>query len=367
MTADPLQFPPGLSARNPRVTILMPVYNGQRFLDEAIASVFAQDYDDFELVIVNDGSTDGTAAILEKWAARESRIVVTRLERNSGIPAALNHGLTFARGEYIARHDADDIFVAGRLRAQVAALDADRDVVLVSGRYHIVDANGRRIATMSRVEPPEVTAYLLHFSNVVGGHGQVMFRRDLVREIGGYKDEFGLSEDYDLWTRLIVHGKIVVLPIIGMLHRLHGDRVSITSGQRQRDRSIRIARRMLTRLLGRELSEDEMNAVASVWRSEGRSGSARLGHRVLEEAYGRFAATNGNRHHRRRVRILTARRWVTTAAYFAWQGELGDALRHLAYAARWHPVGLLAGTAVVTRSAAARLWRGTSAWARTLP
>jgi len=344
----------------------MPVYNGQRFLDEAIASVFAQDYDDFELVIVNDGSIDGTAAILEEWAVREPRIVVTALERNSGIPAALNHGLALARGEYIARHDADDIFVAGRLHAQVAALDADPGVVLVSGRYHLIDSNGRRLATMSRVEPPEVTAYLLHFSNVVGGHGQVMFRRDLVREIGGYKDEFGLSEDYDLWTRLAMHGKIVVLPIIGMLHRLHGARVSVTSGQRQRNRSVSIARRMLTRLLARELSDDEMNAVASVWRSEGLAGTARLGHRVLEEAYGRFAATSSNRQHRRRVRILTARRWVTTAAYFAWKGQPREALEHLAYAARWHPVGLLAGTAVVTRGAAARLWRGTFEWARTL-
>jgi glycosyltransferase involved in cell wall biosynthesis len=353
-----------LPPHNPRVTIVMPVYNGQRFLDEAISSVFAQDFDDFELVIVNDGSTDGTAAILAAWAAREPRIVLSALDKNSGIPAALNRGLELARGEYIARHDSDDVFAAGRLRAQVAALDADRGISVVSGRYHIIDAQGRRITTMSRMEPPEVIAYLLHFGNALGGHGQVMFRRDLVRSIGGYRDEFGLSEDYDLWTRLATHGKIVVLPVIGMLHRWHDGRVTVTLGRTQRDRSIAIARRTLSRFLGRELTDAESEAVASVWRQEHRPGTAALAHRIFTEAYVKFIATNGNRSHRRRVRILTARRWVLTAAYFAWHRHYGEALRHFIYAARWHPLGLVAGTASAARTAVGRLRRGTLAWAR---
>jgi GT2 family glycosyltransferase len=343
----------------------MPVYNGERFLDEAIASVFAQDFTDFELVIVNDGSTDRTAAILADWAAREPRIVLVEIETNSGIPVALNHGLAVARGEYIARHDADDVFVSGRLRAQIAALDADPNITLVSCRYHIIDAKGRRVWTMSRVEPPEVTAYLLHFSNVIGGHGQVMFRRDLVRTIGGYNEVFGLSEDYDLWTRLAQHGRLVVLPIIGMKHRLHDGRVSVTSGARQRGRSIAIARNMLHRLLERPLTDDELDAVVSVWRSEGRPGSAVTGHRILAEGFAKFVATNRNSHHRRRVRIITAGRWVTSAAHFVRRGELREALQHLIYAARWHPLGLIGGTAVVMRSIVRRLRRGRTLWAPT--
>ncbi|HYO79366.1 MAG TPA: glycosyltransferase family A protein [Thermoanaerobaculia bacterium] len=350
---------------HPRVTILMPVYNGERFLEEAIASVFAQDFGDFELVIVNDGSTDRTASMLADWAAREPRIVLVQLEANSGIPVALNHGLAVARGEYIARHDADDVFVSGRLRAQIAALDADPNITLVSCRYHIIDADGRRVWTMSRVEPPEVTAYLLHFSNAIGGHGQVMFRRDLVRAIGGYNEVFGLSEDYDLWTRLARHGRLVVLPVIGMKHRLHDGRVSVTAAAVQRGRSMAITRGMLNRLLERELSEDELNAVTSVWRCESRPDSAAAGHRILAECFARFIAMNGNPHHRRRVRIITAGRWVTSAAHFVRRGEMREALQHLVYAARWHPLGLISGTAVVMRSIMRRLWRGRTLWAPT--
>jgi glycosyltransferase involved in cell wall biosynthesis len=364
IVASPIRAPveSPLIADPPRVTILMPVYNGEPYLDEAIASVIAQDFQDFELLIVDDGSTDATPGILARWAAREQRIVLVTRRRNGGIPVALNAGLEVARGEYIARHDADDVVAAGRVRAQVEALEADPEVSLVSCRHHAIDARGRRLYTTPHGEDPEVTAHLLHFSNAVGGHGQVMFRRDVVRSLGGYHEDFGPSEDYELWTRLARRGPIVSLPMIGMSHRLHAARASIVHGARQRDRSLRTSRRMLGELLGRELGDDEVAAVASAWRVECRPGSAALAHRVLLEAYRRFVATNADRHHRRRVRVLTARRWVLGAALHARRGHPVEAARRLGYAARWHPFGLLAGIGGGVCAVGRRLRRRRVAW-----
>jgi GT2 family glycosyltransferase len=327
----------------PSITILMPVYDGERFVDEAIASVVGQDYTDFEFVIVDDGSTDGTPAILRRWAERDSRIVLVRAPKNGGIAASLNRGLAVARGRYVARQDADDLCLPGRLRRQVAVLDAEPDVVLVSAGYDLIDARGLSLGTEMRTEPPEVVAYLLHFSNAIGGHGQVMFRREVVAAAGGYCEDFELSEDYDLWTRLSRLGRIVLLPIIGMKHRLHGRRSSILWYERQRRHSLRISRRMMQELLRRELTDDEENAVSSVWRQEGRRGVAASAHRVLAEAYGRYLATSPERRHRHRVRFATARRWVLASAALARQGDVLDALRHFGYAVRWHPLGVLAG------------------------
>ncbi len=338
------------------------MYNGERYLDEAIASVFAQDYEDFELLIVNDGSTDRSGEIIASWAARDPRVVVVTLPQNTGIPGALNAGLHAARGEFVARHDADDVFVSGRLRKQVAVLESDPGVVLVSGVFHTIDGRGRRMTTVSRVEPPEVTAYLLHFSNVVGGHAQVMYRREQVLALGGYDDHYALSEDYDLWTRLARIGRIVTLPTVLMKKRLHKQRVSFVINERQRNRSAAIARRMLTALLGRELTDEEMEAVISVWRRGHRPHSARLGHRILVEAYQQFIRTNPPQEHRRRVRIFTASRWVVTAAHFARAGRIGQTFRHLGYAALWHPLGILTGTALIARSAAGWI-RYYSPWA----
>jgi len=327
----------------PTITILMPVYDGERFVDEAIASVIGQDFTDFEFVIVDDGSTDSTPEILRRWAQRDSRIVLVHASRNAGIACSLNRGLAVARGRYVARQDSDDLCLRGRLRRQVEVLDLEPEAVLVSAGYDLIDARGRWVGTIMRNDPPEVVAYLLHFSNAIGGHGQVMFRRDVVIAAGGYCEDFELSEDYDLWTRLSEVGRIVMLPIIGMKHRLHAGRSSILWYERQRRNSLTIARRMMKNLLLREITENEESAVSSVWRQEGRRGVAACAHAVLAEGYGRYCATLPSRRHRHRVRLATARRWVLSSARLASQGDILDAVRHFTYALRWHPLGGVSG------------------------
>lgn len=333
----------------PLVTVLMPVYDGERFVDGAIESVLSQDFKDFEFVIVDDGSRDRTPSILRRWAARDPRIVIVRSSRNEGIPAALNRGLAVARGKYVARQDADDLCERGRYCRQIEVLDRERDVVLVSAGYDLINAEGKWIGREMRFEPPEVLKYLLTFSNAVGGHGQVMFRRDVVVALGGYREEFAWCEDYDLWTRLARAGRIVILPIVGMKHRLHEQRASVVRREVQRRRSLAVARRMMTELLAREITVEEEQAVACVWRQEIYAGLASRAHRLLSETYERFWSGDSNGMHQRSARFATARRWTYAAAAFARCGQYGEAFRYLAYGIRWHPLGVSAAVSHLLR------------------
>ena len=335
----------------------MPVYNGQRYVDEAIASVVGQGYDDFEFVLVDDGSTDDTPAILAEWAARDPRIIVHRSPENEGIPSALNRGLAIARGEYIARQDADDLCVAGRVAKQVAALDADPQTVLVSTGFELIDEQGRRRGSVVPFEAPEVLEYLLHFSNAIGGHGQVMFRRDVVLSLGNYRVEFDCSQDYDLWSRLAEHGRLLVLPITGMRHRMHDRRVSVTSGKRQRLNSVSISRRNLTAFLGHELDDQEFDAMTAIWRQFDRRGAAAGAHRLFSEAYAHFKQANANRGHRRRVRMAKARAFFLSAVQQVKRGHFGEAIAHLGYSLRWHPFGFVHAAVAAARRAVLYVWR----------
>jgi glycosyltransferase involved in cell wall biosynthesis len=296
-----------------KVSVVMPVHDGARFLDEAIRSIADDDFD--ELVIVDDGSTDETPAIVASWAARDSRIVLVTLERNHGLAHALNRGVETARGEYIARHDADEVYVTGRIAAQVELLDRERDVVLVSTWFDIIDEHGRRTGTYRPRYSPEEVHYLLNFYNVLGGHAQVMFRREAVLRAGGYAEEFSTVEDYDLWRRLRTAGRIVILPRIGLLRRHHSSGVSFAQRTRQRALSAQVMRLALGDTLGRTISDEEADAIATLWRGEYHPGLVGIAVGLSREA--------GDMRHLFRRRVL----W--TAARALRRRHVRDALQWL--------------------------------------
>jgi glycosyltransferase involved in cell wall biosynthesis len=254
------------------VTVLMPVFNRERFLDDAIASVLRQDFADLELLLVDDGSTDGTPALLRTWRERDPRVVIVTAPQNQGISAALNLGLRHARAEYIARLDSDDIMMPHRLAAQAALLDRDAGVVLASSAYEIVDANLNYRASWRGEEPHAVVAYFLNFYNFVGGHGQVMFRRAEVLGEGGYDGRYAGSEDYDLWTRLLQRGRIVTLPLVGMKHRDHDRRATSLYASVKHANWTAIMTRSLRSYLGRDLRDEEIAALITLWRLNGATG-----------------------------------------------------------------------------------------------
>ena len=346
------------SMGSPKLTVLTAVHNGARFLDRTIESILVQDFADFEFVIVDDGSTDATAEILQRWAVRDPRIVIERITRHAGLAAALNRGLAVARGEYVGKQDSDDICVNGRLRAQVDLLDRAPDAALVSANHILIDADGRWAADVIVDIPPDLFPYLLIFSHADPGSGtQGMFRRMTALEIGGFCETFEAAVDYEFHTRLITHGRFLVLPMVGALKRLHPEQMSNRLQQAQRRNSLLNSRRMLTAFLERELSDDEFLAVTSIWRQDGLHGVAASADRVLRETYARFAAAQHDDNLRQLVRRLTAERWVLSAITLLRRGAPGEAVSYLVRAAQWHASGTAAELGAAVRRLLRRHYR----------
>ncbi|MDW8071801.1 MAG: glycosyltransferase [Anaerolineae bacterium] len=183
----------------PKVSVLMAVYNGARYLREAVESILNQTFSDFEFIIVDDGSTDETPAILDGY--HDSRIVRLRNAHNLGMARSLNRGLEVARGVYIARQDADDRSYPMRLERQVAFLDVHPEVGLLGTAYDVMDAQG---CVVGRISPPIENATLQRMlvRHNCFGHGSVMMRRDRIEQAGHYEESFLAVGDYDLWLRL---------------------------------------------------------------------------------------------------------------------------------------------------------------------
>lgn len=315
----------------PRVTILFPVYNRERFVGEAIESAVGQEFGDFELVIVDDGSTDRTPEILREWAAKDARIRIVTSESNEGIPRALNRGLEHARGEYIARLDSDDLMMPGRLAAQVAVLDSQPDVVLVTTAYEIIDEHGAHLGRFDETLPSEVIRYLLGFTNIIGGHAQVMYRNDGTR----YATEFPSSEDYELWVRLSRRGRVVALPMIGMKKRQHENDSLKQYGRNKRPNWTSIMGRALPPLLGRTPSREEIDALITIWRHDGKRGAGPVADRVMREVYRNFRGEHPEARLRRIFRKRIATQWIESARRARWSGDNVEACRSIIRAARW--------------------------------
>lgn len=184
----------------PRVTVLMAAYNAAEFIRESIESILAQTFQDFEFVIVDDGSTDDSAAIAQSY--RDTRIVVLRNERNLGLTASLNRGLRAASGELIARQDADDISHPSRLEREVETLAAHPNVALVGTQAKLMDADGASLGELRVPVDPLSIRWAQMFDNCFI-HSAVMFRRSVALELGGYDDSFCISQDYALWSRIM--------------------------------------------------------------------------------------------------------------------------------------------------------------------
>lgn len=203
----------------PKISILMPVYNAGPYLKQAIESILDQTFKDFEFIIVEDGSTDNSWSILNHYT--DPRICLFRNESNVGWIKSLSRGLSEARGEYIARQDADDISVPDRFSRQVAFLDENPAVVLLGSYYEMIDTDGNPIET---VRPPAQDAairwHLLFHSCFA--HTSVMFRSRVLKENQLHYDEDLLhAEDYKLWSQLLKYGKGMNLEIPLVKYRLH--------------------------------------------------------------------------------------------------------------------------------------------------
>lgn len=202
----------------------MGVYNGATYLAEAMRSILGQTYRDFELLVVDDGSTDDTAAILA--SCRDPRLRVLRNERNLGLTRSLNIGLRSARGKLIARHDADDVSREDRLEKQVRAFNVAPDLAVVGTAVRVMDHQGRIVAgaPWARCRTALAIRWQLMFESPFA-HGTVMYRRDIVADtLGGYDETFRTSQDFELWSRVVPRH-----PTTNLLERLVDFRVHAAS------------------------------------------------------------------------------------------------------------------------------------------
>jgi len=215
----------------PRVSVLMSVYNGARYLAEAIDSILGQTFADFEFIIIDDGSTDATNDILRTYS--DARICVLHNPKNLGLTRSLNHGLSVAQGEYVARMDADDISLPERLQKQVSFLDAHPMTAMVGSAYYQIDANGSLIGTATLpCDYQDIKEQLLY--RCCFCHGATMFRRNAVRQVGNYREEFYAAQDWDLWVRLNEDYQLANLPDILYKLRIGTHSISVQKRNIQR-------------------------------------------------------------------------------------------------------------------------------------
>ena len=218
---------------SPLVSVVMPVYNAQRYLAAAVDSVLAQTYRDFELIAVDDGSPDQSLAMLRDYASRDNRIrVISRA--NTGIVGALNDGLAAATGELVARMDADDIAMPQRFERQVQFLAAHPDHVLVGSQVLLIDPEGEPLCTKRDTEYTHEridAAHLSHRWPLV--HPTVMMRRAAVNAVGRYRTKYQWLEDLDLFLRMAEIGKLASLEEPLLEYRLHAQSVCHTREQDQ--------------------------------------------------------------------------------------------------------------------------------------
>jgi glycosyltransferase involved in cell wall biosynthesis len=203
----------------PRVAVLMPVYNAEPFLQEALDSILRQTFGDFELLAVDNASTDGSRAILEKGARLDHRVRVVTCEE-PGIVNALNAGLTRVHSEFVARMDADDIAHPGRLALQVQYLRSNEDVIAVGCRCLVVDEEGDPLEIRGSVtEHDSIQEGLLRGRASYLCHSAMMFRARALAAVGGYRSDVGVSEDLDLYLRLAEIGRLSNAPELAMTIR----------------------------------------------------------------------------------------------------------------------------------------------------
>lgn len=227
----------------PKVGVVMPVYNAERHLRQALDSILAQTLEDFEILAVYDGATDSSGPILEEYRKKDPRVRVFGWNTNRGVTKALNFGLLVSRSEYVARMDADDYALPDRLRLQSEFLDKHRDVSLVGTRFLSMNEDLSRVNWVNDVplEPEKIAATLPDHCCL--GHPTVMFRRTMVERVGGYdeSEEFRAVEDYELWLRASGVGvRMANLPQYLLYYREYGGQVSSRMGQIQKDNARRL-------------------------------------------------------------------------------------------------------------------------------
>jgi glycosyltransferase involved in cell wall biosynthesis len=234
---------------SPKVSVIMSVYNGERYLIAAMDSIWSQTFNDFEFIVIDDGSTDGTLEILKSYV--DDRLCLIHNPTNLKLSKSLNKGIELARGEYIARMDADDISSPGRFAKQVVYLDNHPRIGVAGGWAKRITDSGRLIGEIKHETHSDFVKWELCFYCPII-HPSVMMRTNVVKALGGYSDTALFAEDYDLWRRLSCKTELVNIPEYVLLYREHSDSSSIKNQDSQKVLTSELRRLMLAEYIGKE-------------------------------------------------------------------------------------------------------------------
>jgi glycosyltransferase involved in cell wall biosynthesis len=239
--------------KNPELSVILSVYNGQNYISEAIDSILTQTFTDFELILINDGSNDATPTIINSYS--DSRIVYIQNEKNIGIPKSLNKGLKIARGRYIAIMDADDISLPDRFLKQFTFLENNPEVAVCGTWINIIDKNGNLVDNWIYPISSNVISFCLMFYCCIA-NPTTMYRKKITQKIGDYNPEFIAAMDYDLWIRANEHYTISNLPEFLLNYRIHGENIS-QNREKHCHEDYRIRKKGIELLLGHSLTSEE--------------------------------------------------------------------------------------------------------------
>lgn len=207
----------------PKISVVMPAYNAEKYIGESIDSILNQTYGDFEFIIINDGSRDSTKEIILSYS--DNRIVYLENEINSGIVVTLNKGLKYATGEYIARMDADDIAVAERLEKQIEFMEKNKDVGVLGTGICIFGEDVQEQTRVFTTNPEQLKAELIFNSCIA--HPTVMMRSNILKNNGlSYDLEYAGAEDYNLWWKIAKVSRIATIPDLLVKYRIHSSQIT---------------------------------------------------------------------------------------------------------------------------------------------
>lgn len=212
--------------KTPSISVVMPVHNALPFLDESIKSILIQTLSDFEFVILDDASTDGSLETLREWSLRDPRIRVHESKKQLGLSASSNAVVAKARASIVARMDADDIAHPDRLLRQMNVMKDRPDVAVIGTLCNGIDASG------SEVRPRDRWRLLRRSNYIPFPHGSAMFRREVFDQVGGYDEKAAGGEDQDLFLKMAARGVVVTLPDILYSYRYHTSNATLINGSR---------------------------------------------------------------------------------------------------------------------------------------
>ena len=245
-----------MSEKAPAISVIMAVYNTEKYVAEAIESILCQTYRDFEFIIVDDASTDSSADIIEHFQETDNRIRIIRNECNSGLGISLQRGVKSARGQLIARMDADDISLVDRFEKQVNHLNNHPEIMVLGCDHLIINETGEIINDLIYPKNPEIMRWnMLLGSGLIVSNGATMIRKELFDEVGDFGD-FRAAQDFEFWSRLFEYDPLPIANLNNVMYyyRQHEKTITKSQSSLQERNAIQVRQGKIEEFLGRSVS-----------------------------------------------------------------------------------------------------------------